>query len=260
MLGLQELRSLHNEKDAMPIKRLKHGTNFHSLARDLEEGGTRLSEEEQSGLLDKVDKEADEKNILFGMASEFRNVVWKRVKAELQEAKRSAFTEVNRMRSAGDRRGSAFSPVPSRMGSKINSSFRSGKSFRINDSRYSVDIPADHGYNNFLTQHDYVTFPNSLAILPLSELWPKCETPSSPQVLPPTFTTLGSTAQIWCAKCRLSFHMTSDLVLHMRLRHKKEAAFETQSKQPRELQLSCPVCYAYFRERHHLSRHMTSHC
>ncbi|KAG9471965.1 hypothetical protein GDO78_021957 [Eleutherodactylus coqui] len=90
-------------------------------------------------------------------------------------------------------------------------------------------------------------------------MWPKCEAPPSPQVLPPTFTTLGSTAQIWCAKCKLSFRMTSDLVLHMRLRHKKEAGVETQGKRPRELQLSCPVCYAYFRERHHLSRHMISH-
>ncbi|XP_013909466.1 PREDICTED: zinc finger protein 488 [Thamnophis sirtalis] len=79
-------------------------------------------------------------------------------------------------------------------------------------------------------------------------------------LLPPTFAPLGMAAQNWCAKCSLSFHMTSDLVLHMRSHHKKvEGSTESQRKRRQEEKLSCPVCQEYFRERHHLSRHMTSH-
>ncbi|XP_078007729.1 LOW QUALITY PROTEIN: zinc finger protein 488 [Phascolarctos cinereus] len=107
-----------------------------------------------------------------------------------------------------------------------------------------------------------------------SELWPKpvaqlhispssaSSTPSSPSLtlLPPTFTSLGMATQNWCAKCNLSFRMTSDLVFHMRSHHKKEySSSEVQAKRRREEKLTCPICHEYFRERHHLSRHMTSH-
>ncbi|KAJ3610513.1 hypothetical protein NHX12_022605 [Muraenolepis orangiensis] len=78
-------------------------------------------------------------------------------------------------------------------------------------------------------------------------------------VLPPTFTTFGVSVQNWCAKCNLSFRMTSDLVFHMRSHHKKEFAVESQVRKKREEKLTCPICHEYFRERHHLSRHMTSH-
>ncbi|XP_063160380.1 zinc finger protein 488 [Candoia aspera] len=79
-------------------------------------------------------------------------------------------------------------------------------------------------------------------------------------LLPPTFTSFGIAAQNWCAKCSLSFRMTSDLVLHMRSHHKKvDVSTESQRKRRREEKLTCPVCQEYFRERHHLSRHMTSH-
>nr|XP_060622847.1 zinc finger protein 488 [Anolis sagrei ordinatus]XP_060622848.1 zinc finger protein 488 [Anolis sagrei ordinatus] len=79
-------------------------------------------------------------------------------------------------------------------------------------------------------------------------------------LLPPTFTSFGVAAQNWCAKCNLSFRMTSDLVFHMRSHHKKESIFpESHGKRRREEKLSCPVCQEYFQERHHLSRHMTSH-
>ncbi|XP_051507694.1 PR domain zinc finger protein 8-like [Myxocyprinus asiaticus] len=78
-------------------------------------------------------------------------------------------------------------------------------------------------------------------------------------VLPPTFTPLGVSVQNWCAKCNLSFRMTSDLVFHMRSHHKKEFAAEAQVRRRREEKLTCPICHEYFRERHHLSRHMTSH-
>lgn len=82
---------------------------------------------------------------------------------------------------------------------------------------------------------------------------------SSLTLLPPTFTQLGVSVQNWCAKCNLSFRMTSDLVFHMRSHHKKEFAAEAQVRRRREEKLTCPICHEYFRERHHLSRHMTSH-
>ncbi|XP_016316254.1 zinc finger protein 488 [Sinocyclocheilus anshuiensis] len=82
---------------------------------------------------------------------------------------------------------------------------------------------------------------------------------SSFTLLPPTFTPLGVSVQNWCAKCNLSFRMTSDLVFHMRSHHKKEFAAEAQVRRRREEKLTCPICHEYFRERHHLSRHMTSH-
>ncbi|XP_067277455.1 zinc finger protein 488 isoform X2 [Pseudorasbora parva] len=82
---------------------------------------------------------------------------------------------------------------------------------------------------------------------------------SSLTLLPPTFTPLSVSVQNWCAKCNLSFRMTSDLVFHMRSHHKKEFAAEAQVRRRREEKLTCPICHEYFRERHHLSRHMTSH-
>lgn len=78
-------------------------------------------------------------------------------------------------------------------------------------------------------------------------------------ILPPSFASFGVSVQNWCAKCNLSFRMTSDLVFHMRSHHKKEFAAESQVKKRREEKLTCPICHEYFRERHHLSRHMTSH-
>ncbi|XP_050755097.1 zinc finger protein 488 [Gymnogyps californianus] len=106
-----------------------------------------------------------------------------------------------------------------------------------------------------------------------SEPWPKqaggqlqnttttsSSSSSSLTLLPPTFTSFGVAAQNWCAKCNLSFRMTSDLVFHMRSHHKKEySSTESQCKRRREEKLTCPICHEYFRERHHLSRHMTSH-
>nr|XP_012328059.1 zinc finger protein 488 [Aotus nancymaae] len=79
-------------------------------------------------------------------------------------------------------------------------------------------------------------------------------------LLPPTLTSLGLSTQNWCAKCNLSFRLTSDLVFHMRSHHKKEHAEpDPHSQKRREEALTCPVCQEHFRERHHLSRHMTSH-
>ncbi|NXU64829.1 PRDM8 protein, partial [Horornis vulcanius] len=51
-------------------------------------------------------------------------------------------------------------------------------------------------------------------------------------------------AQNWCAKCNLSFRMTSDLVFHMRSHHKKEySSSESQCKRRREEKLTCPICH-----------------
>ncbi|XP_006066858.3 zinc finger protein 488 [Bubalus bubalis] len=89
---------------------------------------------------------------------------------------------------------------------------------------------------------------------------PSSSSTSSWALLPPTLTSLGLSTQNWCAKCRLSFRLTSDLVFHMRSHHKKERAGpDLHSKRLRAEALTCPICHEYFRERHHLSRHMTSH-
>lgn len=63
-------------------------------------------------------------------------------------------------------------------------------------------------------------------------------------------------AQNWCAKCNTGFRMTSDLVYHMRSHHKRE--FDPV-KRRKDDKLRCEVCGESFRERHHLTRHMTSH-
>ncbi|XP_018325735.1 uncharacterized protein LOC108737404 [Agrilus planipennis] len=76
-------------------------------------------------------------------------------------------------------------------------------------------------------------------------------------LLPPSLAALSLPAQNVCAKCNVSFRMTSDLVYHMRSHHKNDAVDVTRRK--REEKLKCPVCTASFRERHHLTRHMTAH-
>lgn len=77
-------------------------------------------------------------------------------------------------------------------------------------------------------------------------------------LLPPSFAALTLPAQNVCAKCNLSFRMTSDLVYHMRSHHKNENSGEA-ARRRREEKLRCPVCDESFRERHHLTRHMTAH-
>ena len=71
----------------------------------------------------------------------------------------------------------------------------------------------------------------------------------------PSFPSLNL-VQNWCAKCNTSFRMTSDLVYHMRSHHKRE--FDPV-KRRKDDKLRCEVCGESFRERHHLTRHMTSH-
>lgn len=78
-------------------------------------------------------------------------------------------------------------------------------------------------------------------------------------LIPPTISSAFSlAAQNVCAKCNISFRMTSDLVYHMRSHHKSENVHESYRRK-REDKLKCPVCNESFRERHHLTRHMTAH-
>ncbi|KAK9888666.1 hypothetical protein WA026_000894 [Henosepilachna vigintioctopunctata] len=76
-------------------------------------------------------------------------------------------------------------------------------------------------------------------------------------LLPPSLAALSLPAQNVCAKCNISFRMTSDLVYHMRSHHKNDAVDFNRKR--REDKLKCPVCAESFRERHHLTRHMTAH-
>ncbi|XP_072941144.1 uncharacterized protein [Epargyreus clarus] len=77
-------------------------------------------------------------------------------------------------------------------------------------------------------------------------------------LLPPTLAAFSLPAQNVCAKCSISFRMTSDLVYHMRTHHKSESTADP-TRRKREEKLKCPVCNESFRERHHLTRHMTAH-
>ncbi|XP_026740021.1 uncharacterized protein LOC113502595 [Trichoplusia ni] len=77
-------------------------------------------------------------------------------------------------------------------------------------------------------------------------------------LLPPTLAAFSLPSQNVCAKCSISFRMTSDLVYHMRTHHKSETAIDPHRRK-REEKLKCPVCNESFRERHHLTRHMTAH-
>lgn len=77
-------------------------------------------------------------------------------------------------------------------------------------------------------------------------------------LLPTTLGALSLPAQNVCAKCNISFRMTSDLVYHMRSHHKSEHA-QDSNRRKREEKLKCPVCSESFRELHHLKRHMTAH-
>jgi uncharacterized C2H2 Zn-finger protein len=54
--------------------------------------------------------------------------------------------------------------------------------------------------------------------------------------------------------------MTSDLVYHMRSHHKSDHINSDMLRRRRDQEkLKCPVCSESFRERHHLTRHMTAH-
>merc|ERR1719367_333478 len=76
-------------------------------------------------------------------------------------------------------------------------------------------------------------------------------------ILPPTLA-LGLGPSNTCAKCGVTFRMTSDLVYHMRTHHSKINQMSYEKKREGD-RLKCNVCGENFRERHHLTRHMTAH-
>lgn len=104
--------------------------------------------------------------------------------------------------------------------------------------------------------YNYQQFPNQDMI----KLTPEIRNPAAAiltSLLPPSLAALSLPAQNVCAKCNISFRMTSDLVYHMRSHHKNDSM--DMHKRRREEKLKCPVCSESFRERHHLTRHMTAH-
>jgi hypothetical protein len=90
-------------------------------------------------------------------------------------------------------------------------------------------------------------------------------------------TTALANASNWCAKCSIQFRLTSELVHHIRVHHATRRNYHHhhhhhQQQLSAELPtrkilssstpsttLTCHICYETFRERHHLTRHMTSH-
>jgi hypothetical protein len=83
-------------------------------------------------------------------------------------------------------------------------------------------------------------------------------------------TTALANASNWCAKCSIQFRLTSELVHHIRVHHATKRNYHhisTESTTKKTLTnsstssmtLTCHICYETFRERHHLTRHMTSH-
>ncbi|UXI14253.1 Krueppel-like factor 11-like [Sarcoptes scabiei] len=80
-------------------------------------------------------------------------------------------------------------------------------------------------------------------------------------LLSPSLTALSYQSSNVCAYCNTAFRMTSDLVYHMRSHHKRTKTSEeiVSKNKLRDDQLRCHICQETFRERHHLTRHMTSH-
>ncbi|CAF4749001.1 unnamed protein product [Rotaria sp. Silwood1] len=82
-------------------------------------------------------------------------------------------------------------------------------------------------------------------------------------------------ASNWCAKCSIQFRLTSELVHHIRVHHATRRNYhhhqistetttttttrKTFTNSTSSMNLTCHICYETFRERHHLTRHMTSH-
>ncbi|XP_045471958.1 uncharacterized protein LOC123678786 [Harmonia axyridis] len=110
--------------------------------------------------------------------------------------------------------------------------------------------------------YNYGQFPSHTEMMKMSPTTPDLglRNPAAAiltSLLPPSLAALSLPAQNVCAKCNISFRMTSDLVYHMRSHHKNDSV--DMHKKKREDKLKCPVCAESFRERHHLTRHMTAH-
>ncbi|XP_078453520.1 PR domain zinc finger protein 8 [Lampetra planeri] len=202
-------------------------------------------------------------------------------RAEVAINAAAAFTSLLKSPLGGAERKSAFSqPVrpfaqlsasmlsPSMQGSKqhgleINGGGGLQNAYKHHQQQQQQHhTPHHHHHHHQQQQHHQQHQQTPFLLAPA--FWPKAtaipvQLPGALPLLPPTLTPLGLPAQNWCAKCNTSFRMTSDLVYHMRSHHKKEYAEEPVLKRRREDKLKCPICNETFRERHHLSRHMTSH-
>ncbi|XP_061071801.1 PR domain zinc finger protein 8-like [Conger conger] len=175
----------------------------------------------------------------------------------------SAFSSVPRPIGSPDRKSAFSQPcLPSHRLSPLELSSKLLPSVPCPGRLYQPDPLLSRLHSQDLLAH---AGPKQSPFLFTTPFWPKAsgamavQLPPALTLLPPSFTSLCLPAQNWCAKCNASFRMTSDLVYHMRSHHKKEFAVEPLVKRRREEKLKCPICSEAFRERHHLSRHMTSH-
>lgn len=119
-----------------------------------------------------------------------------------------------------------------------------------NNNNHLINNNNSNSHNNNNSSHNNNNNSNSLA----KNLIP----PSLLPFLPPSLAALSFPHTNWCAKCNASFRMTSDLVYHMRSHHKPFSSSDPV-KRKREEKLRCNICGESFRERHHLTRHLTSH-
>ncbi|KAG5834249.1 hypothetical protein ANANG_G00259560 [Anguilla anguilla] len=280
-----------NSRDAKPA------TDFHNLARDLENSRTRppsskeaeirsgskrkYSEEEEeekkrsrSSSKSPVSKEglecaSQQCGEAFDLGESRRPFSPSR--PEPVELKKSAFTEVRKAseslrqslrsgESGGAAAGRALASVRLALTEARPPPHAEGPARK----RAFRSVPRDPDRKS-AARTRCATGPRARPFLFAAPYWPKAlratrvPAPSALTLLPPSFTSLCLPAQNWCAKCNASFRMTSDLVYHMRSHHKRELSVEPLVKRRREEKLKCPVCNEAFRERHHLSRHMTSH-
>lgn len=134
---------------------------------------------------------------------------------------------------------------------------------KMNFLPFRPEIPylqagGSYQFQSFQTANsDFMKFP----VPPREPVSPLIANPAAAilsTLLPPTLAAFSLPAQNVCAKCSISFRMTSDLVYHMRTHHKSENVVDP-NRRKREEKLKCPVCNESFRERHHLTRHMTAH-
>uniref|UniRef100_A0A4W5M9Q3 PR/SET domain 8a n=1 Tax=Hucho hucho TaxID=62062 RepID=A0A4W5M9Q3_9TELE len=113
-----------------------------------------------------------------------------------------------------------------------------------------------------------VSFPQTTPLLgraktSITALWTRTTGRSPLQVqisLSPVLLSLVSwlsplclTAQIWCAKCNVSFRLISDLV------QQYEVPPQEGAGRHRVRRLKCCICNEVFRQRHHHAGHLTSH-
>lgn len=185
------------------------------------------------------------------------------------EFPKSAFTKVNRDPISP---GPAVSPVPTdyqHLSPELSPNSRS-------PTYYSKYIPKPYFREKASPDHEKSSsskrFPDVVPYggLAMAYPFPAVMPPAPPSLLtaanvtaallPSSLAALTLPAQNVCAKCNISFRMTSDLVYHMRSQHKGDHALVDGSRRRRDQdKLRCPVCNETFRERHHLTRHMTAH-